>query len=286
MTKKMTRRSFLKKASASLLALAGAGIGSRFYAERIEPYWVDIINHTITDSHIPNRFSGTTLVQFSDTHLGFQYQLKDLQKTITAINGLAPDIVVFTGDLVDKPDHYESAGRLIPLLREIRAPLGKFCVFGNHDHGGNGTSLYQKTMEDSGFTVLRNANAVITNADEESIYIAGIDEPMLGTVNWEDSTASIPKEAYSILLSHAPDLADRAKDEGFSLQLSGHSHGGQIRIPFIGALITPPFAKKYSEGMYQLTDMQLYVNRGLGTTRMPLRFLARPEITVFTLQST
>src|SRR5699024_2934241 len=98
----------------------------------------------------------------------------------------------------------------------------------------------------------------------------------------------IPTDSYKILLSHAPDLADEAALFNIHLQLSGHSHGGQIKIPFVGAIVKPPYAEKYYEGFYKIGDnppLTLYVNRGIGTTRLPFRFLSRPELTVFTLVS-
>ncbi|MEH6940301.1 metallophosphoesterase [Bacillus sp. JJ722] len=285
MKKKITRRTFLKRSIATLLSISGIGVSSRYYAEYIEPYWIDITYHTISDEHIPNGFSGSTIVQFSDTHLGFQYQLNDLNKTVGLINELKPDLIVFTGDLMDNPNHYQYPTRIVPILQKLHASLGKLCIYGNHDHGGYGSNLYRKTMEDSGFIVLHNSNTIIKNKMNQSIYISGLDDAMLGKPDWGKALHNIPQNAYSILLSHAPDFADRANNEPISLQLSGHSHGGQVKIPFYGALVTPPFAKKYYEGMYELENMKLYVNKGLGTTRLPFRFLARPEITVFTLQS-
>lgn len=285
MKKKITRRTFLKRSIATLLSIFGIGVGSRYYAEYIEPYWIDITYHTISDEHIPNGFSGTTIVQFSDTHLGFQYQLKDLKKTVELINRLQPDLIVFTGDLMDKPNHFHNPSGIVPILQKLHAPIGKLSIFGNHDHGENGSNLYRKTMEESDFIVLQNSNTIIKNKMNQNLYISGLDDAMLGQPDWEKALHNIPEDAYSILLSHAPDFADRANQEAVSLQLSGHSHGGQVKIPFYGALVTPPFAKKYYEGMYELDNMKLYVNKGLGTTRLPLRFLTRPEITVFTLQS-
>lgn len=282
--KKITKRTFIKKSVTTILTLTGLGFGSRYYAENIEPFWLDITHHTISHKHIPNGFSGMKIVQFSDTHLGFQYDLKHLESAVVKINNLKPDVIVFTGDLLDIPDQFNELHEISPILKKLEAPLGKYCIFGNHDHGGNGSSSYKLIMEESNFTLLQNSNRKITLSNEEFIYIAGIDDAMLGFPQWEETLQNIPKEAYSILLSHAPDFADRANEESVDLQLSGHSHGGQVQIPLIGALVTPPFAKRYYEGMYNLTNVQLYVNRGLGTTRLPYRFLSRPEISVFTLR--
>ena len=140
-------------------------------------------------------------------------------------------------------------------------------------------------MELSDFKLLRNESAELKLIDDSSIHIIGIDDAMLGKPNFDLALAHVPKEQYKILLSHAPDLADQTVNYDVQLQLSGHSHGGQIKIPFVGALITPLFARKYREGFYNINKLKLYVNRGIGTTRMPFRFLSKPEIAIFTLKS-
>ena len=284
MAKKITRRKFIKNSIVSLFILACIGLVSRFYAKYIEPYWIDITYHTISHKLIPSGFSGTKIVQFSDTHLGYQFQIGDLKKCVHTINQLKPDIVLFTGDLLDRPNEYPLTTEISNTLKQIKAPMGKYSIFGNHDHGGNGTSNYEKIMHDSDFHLLKNQNVMISNSINQSIYLAGIDEPMLGTPSWEETMHNIPENAFSILLSHAPDFAERTKELPIALQLSGHSHGGQIQLPIIGAFVTPPFAKHYYDGLYRLMLLTLYVNRGLGTTRLPYRLCSRPEISVFHLQ--
>ncbi|PLT28008.1 metallophosphoesterase [Peribacillus deserti] len=282
--KKKTRRSFIKSSLGALLSLAGTSIGGKYYAEQVEPRWLEVNSFTIAHKLIPKGFNSTKIVQFSDTHLGFQFQLEDLKSIILKINRLQPDIIFFTGDLMDAPHEYTRSGEIIPILRELKAPLGKFCVYGNHDHGGNGTDLYKSIMEKSGFTLLKNESKEIKLLNKERICISGIDEPMLGRPNVRRALAGT-RDTYQIMLSHAPDLADDIFNYEVHLQLSGHSHGGQVQIPFYGTLVTPPFAEKYPEGFYTINNQKLYVNRGLGTTRLPYRFLSRPEITIFELQS-
>ena len=283
MNTQISRRNFIKKGFLALLAAAGCGAGGRVYAEHIEPNWLDIVNHTISDPLIPKGFSGIKIVQFSDTHLGFQFGLKQLEKIIDKINGIRPDIVFFTGDLLDNPTSYKQPERISPLLAKIRAPLGKYCVYGNHDHGGNGTMLYKMIMDSANFSVLQNKSTAIPYNGEE-IHIAGIDDAVLGNPQWGPTFRDVPEQGYCLFLCHAPDLADGAVHYPVSIQFSGHSHGGQVKIPFWGPLITPAYAEKYVEGLYQFDRMTLYVNKGLGTTRLPLRFLSRPELTVFTLR--
>lgn len=287
MAKKQTRRTFLKSLIGGALALFGIGAGGYFYAREIEPILLDIQTHVIAHSLIPAQLDGIRIVQFSDTHLGFQYTLEQLHSLARKINSLHPDIIIFSGDLMDEPNKYDAAQAIVPILEGLNAPMGKFSIYGNHDHGGYGTKLYKTIMDTSGFRTLVNESVAVTR-NGQSIYLAGIDDAMLGKPDIEASATNIPAGAYKILLSHAPDLADAASEFGFHLQLSGHSHGGQIKIPFFGALVKPPYAEKYHEGFYIIdgeAPLTLYVNRGLGTTRLPFRFMSKPELTVFTLKN-
>lgn len=285
MSDKVTRRTFIKKAVGGLLTVIGTGTGGYFYAREIEPRMLDTTLHKIKDVNLPAGFHGLKIVQFSDTHIGFQYTMEQLEKLITKINSMEPDIIVFTGDLLDDPLHFKAKNRMVAMLGKLKAPLGKFAVYGNHDHGGYGSDLYKNIMEQSGFRLLLNTSASVKLLDGSALWIAGIDDAMLGRPDISAAMADIPPNTYTILLSHAPDKADEAALHPIHLQLSGHSHGGQIQIPFYGPLVTPPFAEKYVEGFYSVGDgesMTLYVNRGLGTTRLPFRFLSQPEVAMFT----
>lgn len=287
MTKKWSRRTFIKKIMGSILTIAATGTGGYYYAREIEPKLLDINRHAIAHSHIPKSFDQFKMIQFSDTHLGFQYTLKQLEKLIDRINSLNPDIIFFTGDLMDEPNKYKNSEQIIPILLKLNAPFGKFAVYGNHDHGGYGTDIYMNIMNKSGFILLQNDSHEIQLLDHSRIHIIGLDDAMLGKPDLTKAMDGIPLDTYKILLAHEPDLAEMGVGQGIHLQLSGHSHGGQVKIPFFGALITPPYSELYYEGFYELGSSQepmtLYVNRGLGTTRLPFRFLSKPELTVFTL---
>ena len=288
MNLKISRRVFLKKAAGALFAFLGLSSGGMAYAHFIEPERLDIHVEEFCHPLIPPSFDGMTLILFSDTHIGFQYTLKQMQKHVAIINSLQPDLVFFTGDLLDNPNFFTKKHVVSGILRKIKAPFGKFAVYGNHDHGGYGTEVYKKILEDSNFQLLRNESKKISLIDKQNIYIAGIDDAMLGSPNIPEAIKKIPENQFTILLSHAPDLADKASLFPIQLQLSGHSHGGQIKLPFVGALITPPYGTKYPEGRYELVNhhkLTLYVNRGLGTTRLPYRFYAVPEITKIVLRS-
>lgn len=287
MKKDISRRSFLKKGIKTFGVTAASLFGGYYYAKHLEPHWIETNSYTIKSPTIPIPFSGSKIVQFSDTHLGFHYDLSNLESIVKKIKALNPDIIVFTGDLMDEPQTYQNPERIIPILQSLSAPLGKFAVYGNHDHGGYGTNLYGQIMKLSGFTLLQN-DVTIIEKNGESFYLAGIDDAMLGKPDFQTIAAKIKNNTFKLMLSHAPDLADISSSFGFDFQLSGHSHGGQIQIPFIGALVKPPFAQKYFDGIYEINNgspLTVYVNRGLGTTRLPFRFLSRPEITQFTLQT-
>ncbi|RBP95037.1 hypothetical protein DFO70_10367 [Cytobacillus firmus] len=287
MPEKVSRRSFLKRALGFFAAVFGISAGGYYYARDIEPRLLEITKYKISDNAIPKAFHNKKIIQFSDTHLGFHYDLKQLEKLIEKINSLKPDIVFFTGDLMDEPNKYKEANQIAPLLKRIQAPLGRFAIYGNHDHGGYGSDIFKSIMEESEFILLLNENRKIEFSGS-SIQIIGIDDAMLGRPDIKLASRSLDDSSYNILLSHAPDLADEASAFNINLQLSGHSHGGQIKLPFMGALVKPPHAERYYEGFYEIggqSPLTLYVNRGLGTTRLPFRFLSKPELTVFTLQS-
>lgn len=278
----------MKRAFGTLFTLIAAGTGGYYYAREIEPKLLEINRQSITHSLIPRGFDQFKIVQFSDTHLGFQYSIEQLKKLIERINQLEPDIVLFTGDLMDQPNKYEKRGDIAPILQKLQAPFGKFAVYGNHDHGGYGTDIYRDIMEDCGFILLQNDSREIKLLDGSVIHICGLDDALLGKPNLVQSTNGLPGDTFNILLSHEPDIAIQAASYNVHLQLSGHSHGGQVRIPFVGALYTPPYSDIYHEGLYEIENtvpMLLYVNRGLGTTRLPFRFFSKPEITLFTLMS-
>ncbi|WP_047982165.1 metallophosphoesterase [Ornithinibacillus contaminans] len=281
----MNRRSFLKKVVGSMFGIAGISGGTYYYARNIEPELLTMQQLTITDSRIPSSFENFKIIQFSDTHIGFHYNLEQFEKLTAEINKLNPDLIVFTGDLVDDPDHYHWDSKLTTLLRNLHAPYGKYWVYGNHDHGGYGTETIKKVMEDAQFTLLQNSHHVIER-QQDRILLAGIDDVILGRPDLTKTMANTNSSLFTLLLAHEPDFADTTIQYPIDVQLSGHSHGGQVRLPFIGHLYTPIYAEKYVQGTYTFPNnrLTLYVNKGIGTTRLPYRFFCKPEISIYTLK--
>ncbi|MDM5156179.1 metallophosphoesterase [Bacillus sp. DX1.1] len=284
---RLTRRKFIKSAiRTSFYTCVTTGLGY-YYAKYIEPRLLSFTHHSLRSPLIPKNFHGVKIVQFSDLHLGYYFSLQQLSKIVSKINETQPDIVFFTGDLIDDYQTYSETPFVSSILRNIRAPLGKFAIYGNHDHGGYGTEYYSQIMREAGFEVLQNAEKRIYLLDDSEISIFGIDDMLLGNPEIDATLQHAQKEMYTIVLVHEPDIAPKIANFPVNLQLSGHSHGGQVQLPFFGAIVTPTLAKHYIESFYHIQEahsLLLYVNRGLGTTRVPFRFMARPEITVFTLQ--
>ncbi|WP_442600810.1 metallophosphoesterase [Paenibacillus sp. KN14-4R] len=274
------------------LLVLGCGIiffcAASAYARFVEPGLLAVTRHEVKSSHLPKGFHDKKIVQFSDTHLGDYYSIPQLKTLVQQINQEKPDIVVFTGDLVDNFHGYSGKSETIAtVLSEIKSSLGKYAVYGNHDRGGGGNRHYEKIMKDAGFTVLVNETQEITLPSKEKISISGLDDFLLGEPNIEGTLGKLKPDGFHMLLVHEPDVVDQLTSYAVDLQLSGHSHGGQVKLPGGIALVTVPLARKYIEGQYWIQGdngpIQLYVNRGIGTTRAPLRLLSKPELSVFTL---
>jgi len=282
--KKITRRNFLKAGIRTCLySFITASIGY-YYAKYIEPYLLSFTQHTLTSQLIPKSFHGMKILQFSDLHLGYYLSLQHLSQIVSKINAEKPDIVLFTGDLIDDYQTYTEAPFVASILKNIQAPFGKFSIYGNHDHDGYGTEYYDHIMRESGFELLQNSEKRIRLLDNSEISIFGLDDVLLGKPKIAETLQHAKQNIYTIVLVHEPDIASQIATYPINLQLSGHSHGGQVQIPFLGAIITPSLAKQYIEGFYNIQDLTLYVNRGIGRTRVPFRFMSKPEITLFTLQ--
>jgi predicted MPP superfamily phosphohydrolase len=206
---------------------------------------------------------------------------RHLTRIVNLVNRQKPDLVAITGDLVTR--------NLPTYIPTLQVPLSQLqpkdqtvAVLGNHDYENDSNAIIQ-TIEQSG--ILHIGNYVYTlKRGSAMLHIAGVDDISAGKDRLDLVLQQLPKEGAAILLAHEPDFADiSAATKRFDLQLSGHSHGGQIRLPFFGSLILPPLSKKYYSGRYQVGEMIQYTNRGIGMSGVHLRLGARPEITVFTL---
>jgi hypothetical protein len=254
------------------------------YARFIEPVLLTVQYENIYSDSLSDK--NIKIIQFSDTHISEFFDVDNLKKTVNKINNENPHIVIFTGDLIDQYNKYEDRDNIHEIgevLSEINAPLGKYAIYGNHDYGGGAENVYRQIMADGGFELLVNEKA---NIEEYNINIIGMDDSIFGTFDKEIIVSYLDEDCFNIILSHEPDVAEHFLEYNADLFVCGHSHGGQVNLLFIN--YTPPLAQRYVRGMYAIDNYRqtkIYVNVGLGTSKIPMRFMAAPELTVFTLKN-
>jgi predicted MPP superfamily phosphohydrolase len=279
--KKFTRRYFLKLALGSFLSTTVIGAAGYKYAVDIETTWLKIESVKLRLPNLRKAFHGYRIAQISDIHIDSWHTMEHLDHVITTVNQIEPDCTVITGDFFSEnpQNHY---ARSVKSLGRLQARDGVLAVLGNHDHWTN-ASVTREILKDSYIQDISNAVLTIKR-DRNQLHIAGVDDYWERQDDLDHVVAALPKTGCAILLAHEPDFADISAATGrFDLQISGHSHGGQVVIPVIGPPILPRYAEKYSIGLYKVQDMLLYVNRGVGTIYPHVRFNCRPEITIFTL---
>ena len=271
----ITRRRFLIGfGAAGLLAAVTAD------ATLIEPRRVVVERVEIRLARLPNELDGLTVAHLSDFHHTSSSSSELIREAVRVANGLSPDIVVLTGDYVTNPifgsgsSAAQSAKSCAQILSELHAPMGVFAVLGNHDQGN--PEFIIRSLETSGITVLRNYPLHVERSGAR-LWIAGVDDVLDGKARLSQALQAIPRGETTVLLAHEPDYADLVRGYPVDLQLSGHSHGGQVRFPLVGAPVLPRLARKYPWGLRQLGSLTLYTNRGIGTTNLPVRLNWRPK---------
>ena len=249
---------------------------------RLNAYPFEVERFEVEVPGLPPAFGGYKIVQVSDIHYGQWISTGRLRQAIYLVNQQKPDLVAITGDFVSYPP-VENVDDVVPPLREIRARDGTVAVLGNHDHWVSAKKV-RSLLNQSGIRELNNDVCTVLR-NGRALHIAGVDCITVEKNCLSAVLQKLPKEGPAVLLAHEPDFADTsAGTERFCLQLSGHSHGGQIVLPKIGVLVRAPDAKRYPLGKYQVGEMIQYTNRGIGTNLFWMRINCPPEITVITLQ--
>ena len=286
-----TRRRFLK---AGLYTAGGLAL----YSGEIERHWVEVTQRDVYLTGLPASFDGMRIAQISDIHMDEFTEPFFLHHVVGKINQIKPDAVLITGDFI--------TAKLGMNLGSVKFAIGAawqcanilagleckaiYASLGNHDVAV-GTKPISEALTANGITVLINACLPIERGADK-IWLAGLDDPLEGNPDPELAIPASIRNASNepiVLMCHAPDYADHLLTQpagpSVGLMLSGHSHGGQIRFPLIGAMVLPPLARKYVKGWFQLGRLQLYVNRGIGAIGLPFRFDCPPEITSITLRT-
>jgi uncharacterized protein len=265
-------------------ATALLGAGGLIYARELETRRVEVKHVMLTLPRLAPEFDGYRLVQIGDLHLDDWTKPERLRGITQKVNEQRPDLVIITGDFASYSAEQLDTRRLIDALRALRARDGCVAILGNHDYLTD-VKLVRRCIREGGVTELINDFRTLKRGDA-ALHVAGIDDVMEGRSRLDLVLEKLPESGAAILLAHEPDFADVSAATGhFDLQLSGHSHGGQIGVPLLRRLVLPPFSQRYINGLYEVGGMILYTNRGLGFVHLRLRFLCRPEITVFTLRA-
>lgn len=287
MTKKLSRRDFLRVIKRLFLSVFIANTGASFYGLLSEPGWIDVKKLDIPLENLPESFSGFRIVQISDLHLGGWMDRERFVHVLTLVKEQKPDLIVITGDFVFGHAWSDNLDVAVTDFVEEMSLITKeypvFGVMGNHDHWTD-IEKVRLMLERSGVVELRN-DVRTFERDGEFLHVAGLDDISLNKQRLVVLYAVLPDTGPVVLLAHEPDYADETSKSGrFGLQLSGHSHGGQVVIPFIGPPILPYLGRKYPSGLYRVRNMWQYTNRGVGMTSPFVRFNCRPEITVIELK--
>jgi predicted MPP superfamily phosphohydrolase len=286
--RRLTRRDFLKLVGMAvldffLLAMGGAGYGTLMEPNRFK---VEMIPLKLR--RLSRRFSGLRVAQLSDIHMGGWMSLERFERVADLIIAEKPDVLLITGDFMighDAADISQQAvADLIVGLSRLSGSIPTFAVLGNHDYWTDANTV-RMMLNSSGIRDLTNTVFTITR-EKESLHLCGVDDIWEGDPRLNDVIAQLSDNSAAILLVHEPDFADTSAATGkFDLQLSGHTHGGQVVIPRLGPPVLPYLGRKYPSGLYQVGEMFQYTNRGVGMARLPIRLNCPPEITLFVLES-
>ena len=275
----LSRRQFLKGLGTA--ALGGVSATS-LYGWLVEPFNYELTETDIFIKGLPERFENFRIAQITDVHHSQIVSINEVRRVVEIARATQPDMFVLTGDYTTlRRDYIEPCAEV---LGTLSAPEGVWAVLGNHDHY-NDAELTARALERCHISVLANANTTLRRG-ADTLQLAGVDDWGWGQADWPRALSGIDLARPSLLLSHEPVVLDMPPTRGLSLILSGHTHGGQVYLPFVGAPVSlvSPQSFRYLRGLYAREGTQLYVSRGTGMIGLPVRFGARPEVAVITLR--
>ena len=274
-----SRRRFLRRALIGSGAVVGGGALWSVFGERT---WLTARRVSVPIPNLPPPLDGFTIAHLSDLHRGPYISEQQIREAATMAMAEAPDLIVLTGDHVSRSAGY--AKSCLRALSPLNAPYGVHAVLGNHEYWTGEVERLTNAYRDAGIGLLINESAPIVVGDA-MCWLCGVDDIWEGSPDLDTTLANVPQEHLKILLCHEPDFADEAAKHGVHLQLSGHSHAGQVRLPGVGAIRLPRYARKYPYGLRTVgaTAMRIYTTAGIGVTFPPIRINCRPEVAILRL---
>jgi predicted MPP superfamily phosphohydrolase len=277
----INRRQFLqitKRLVKGTVAVGTACLADAYFYERHFPV---VETNVLRLRGLSEAWRGTRVVQLTDLHLEPFTTAADITRAVNLANSLEPDLILITGDFMTK--EWQPVAALAELLSDLRAPLGIYGCLGNHDHWHRPDAI-QKELERRQIGILRNEGTVLLRHGQP-MFLAGVDSAWGGAPNFGKATAAHRLGDPLLLMVHEPDFALQVVPTGrVSAQLSGHTHGGQVRVPGFSPPFLPKLGKRFAAGSYDVGDTSLYVSRGIGCIGLPLRFASAPEVTLHVLE--
>lgn len=271
-----------------ILAIVVVFLTFYLYTTFVSTRIMSVREYRIINNKLPKSFDGIKVIQFSDLHYGTTIFEKDLEKIVNEINRREPDLVVFTGDLIDinYSLKIEEQEKIIKQLKRINSTLGKYAIYGEED-----SILFSTIMKQGDFDILDNSYDLIYKDDRKPILLIGLGSLLNNNSNINSgfsyfSSPTHNANIFSITLAHEPDIINNIlNNHSTDLLLSGHSHNGNVRIPFLGGIYKVDGAQKFDQEYYKISNTELFVSSGLGTNGPGFRLFCRPSINFFRISS-
>ena len=269
----VTRRQLLGLGAAGALGAGYVGFGER--------YLFGVNHYPVAIRDLPPSLEGTRILQISDLHYGFLMGRYSVKRVLRKAQKVAADMIVLTGDYVGHPGGFADLQWVLDRFGELEARHGVHAVLGNHDHWAGSTDKAVAQMERLGISLHHRRHAI--EAPDGRLWLAGAGDLWEDLPRIDEVLDGVPEDEPRIVLAHNPDTADVEWSARVDLMMSGHTHGGQVVIPFLGAPKLPVRNKRYSSGLIRAAKTQLFITRGLGWAILPVRFNCPPELAVLVL---
>jgi len=254
------------------------------YVFLIEPYWVEVTRHEASFKTVPPAFDGLLIAHLSDLHI-IRYGFRE-RRVLALLAEAKPGLILITGDFLETGSDRAAVQQFLKDLRTLRTPFGVWAVLGNHEHTdrlAEGREAMRRFFTDADVALLVNEGGRIGRG-VDTLTLIGVDDPYTGHDRLPEALQGMQRTPFAILLSHSPEIFFKADLARFDLVLAGHTHGGQVRLPWFGALWLPEGSEEYESGWFRGSTARMFVTRGVGTSILPIRCLARPEIALITLR--
>ncbi|MDD4187687.1 MAG: metallophosphoesterase [Bacilli bacterium] len=279
MTKKEEKKSSILKNLILLILFLGMGI--ILYSHFIGTKGLVVREYSVINNKLTDNFHGLKIVHFSDLHYGTTIHLKELKNIVKEINLLKPQIVFFTGDLIDNDANIskDELTKILIELNKINPEIVSYVVRGNHDH----SQEYNEILKNVDIKLLDNKSELFYYNSNNPLLIIGLSDYLVGDQDINLAFANYNEEYYTILLMHEPDSVNNLGDYQADLILAGHSHNGQVRLPFIGSVLKVNGARSYYDSEYLIDNSPMYISGGLGTSKYPFRLFNHPSFNFYRL---